>query len=185
MGLLFKNAFVAVAVCALCAIVISSVDRVYAHGGGFQLTRREIAGPYELVLGTIPDPPVVGEAILILSVADPETGARVLNANVTVEPKGPGADAEPLRAGPDSYDPTLYETRVTLDAEGSWTFTISVTGQEGSGSATFGYDVKRASPIPGMITLAALLAFLTVLGLSVRAFIKDRGKRQRVGRRKA
>ena len=84
-----KNALVIFTLATLGALALSSLDSVSGHGGGFQLTRREIAGPYELVLGTIPDPLVVGEAILILSVANRDTGDRVLNAIVTVTPEGP------------------------------------------------------------------------------------------------
>ena len=181
-----KNALVILTLATLGALALSSLDSVSGHGGGFQLTRREIAGPYELVLGTIPDPLVVGEAILILSVANPDTGARVLNADVTVTPESPAsANVAPLIAGPDSYDPTLYEARAELDAEGRWMFTIDVSGQAGTGSASFAYEVKKLSPIAGLITLAALLAFLTILGLSIRAFIKDRTKGRRARRRKA
>ena len=61
-------------------------------------------------------------------------------------------------------------------------FTIEVSGQAGTGSASFDYDVKKLSPIAGLITLAALLAFLTILGLSIRAFIKDRTKGHRARR---
>ena len=181
-----KNALVILTLATLGALALSTIDSVSGHGGGFQLTRREIAGPYELVLGTIPDPLVVGEAILILSVANPDTGARVLNADVTVTPESPAsANVAPLIAGPDSYDPTLYETRAELDAEGRWMFTIDVSGQAGTGSASFAYEVKKLSPIAGLITLAALLAFLTILGLSIRAFIKDRTRGRRARRRKA
>ena len=181
-----KNALVILTLATLGALALSTIDSVSGHGGGFQLTRREIAGPYELVLGTIPDPLVVGEAILILSVANPDTGARVLNADVTVTPESPAsANVASLIAGPDSYDPTLYEARAELDAEGRWMFTIDVSGQAGTGSASFAYEVKKLSPIAGLITLAALLAFLTILGLSIRAFIKDRTKGRRARRRKA
>ena len=183
-----KNALVVLTLATLGALALSTLDNVSGHGGGFQLTRREIAGPYELVLGTIPDPLVVGEAVLILSVANPDTGARILNADVTVTPEGPAGASSipgPLIAGPDSYDPTLYEARAELDAEGQWIFTIDVSGQAGTGSASFAYDVKHLSPIAGLITLAALLAFLIILGLSIRAFIKDRTGGRRARHRKA
>ena len=179
--------FVAVAVIGL---VIA--DWASAHGSGFQLTRQAQAGPYDLLLGTIPDPPIVGEAILILQVADPNTGVRVLDAVVSaasVGPEGPGAA---ITFGPDSYDPTLYEARAVLENAGPWQITITVSGPMGdkpcsvgtpgddicSGSATFTYDVKRASPVAGLITLATLLAFVTILGLSMRAFLRQRPSRK-------
>ena len=161
-------------------LLLLSADLARAHGGGFQLTRPAVAGPYELLLGTIPDPPIVGEAILILQVADPDTGERALGARVRgAAGVGPEGAAPAIPFGPDSYDPTLYEANATLDAQGAWTFTIEVSGADGDGSATFDYEVKSASPIAGIITLATLLALLTVLGLSMRAFLKQRGGGQR------
>ena len=100
-------------------------------------------------------------------------------------PAGASQNTAPLIAGPDSYDPTLYEARAELDAEGRWTFTIDVSGHAGTGSASFAYEVKKLSPIAGLITLGALLAFLTILGLSIRAYIKDRSGGRRVRRRQA
>ena len=87
--------FVAVAAAGLVA-----ADWVSAHGSGFQLTKRAQAGPYELLLGTIPDPPIVGEAILILQVADPDTGVRVPNVVVTAAPVGTGWPGRPPHIRP-------------------------------------------------------------------------------------
>ena len=165
-----------VAVCLWLSLRLSA-DAVSAHGGGFQLTRPAVAGPYELLLGTIPDPLLVGEGILILQVADPDTGERVLGARVEAMAAGPDGAALVIPFGPDSYDPTLYEANAALDAEGAWTFTINVSSAEGGGSAAFDYEVKSASPIAGIITLATLLALLTIIGLSMRAFLKQRGRR--------
>ena len=169
---------------AVAAVGLATADWVSAHGSGFQLTKRAQAGPYELLLGTIPDPPIVGEAILILQVADPDTGVRVPNAVIRAAPAGPEGPGVPLAFGPDSYDPTLYEARAVLENDGPWEVTITVSGDEGSGSALFTYDVKRASPIAGIITLATLLAFVTILGLSMRAFLKQRASGQGGGRRR-
>ena len=170
---------------AATAVAVLAADWVSAHGSGFQLTKRGQAGPYELLLGTIPDPPLVGEVILILQVADSDTGVRVPNVVITATPAGPDGPGVPLIFGPDSYDPTLYEARAVLETEGPWELTITVSGEDGSGSALFTYDVKRASPIAGIITLATLLAFVTILGLSMRAFLKQRANGQRARRRRA
>ncbi len=185
------------ALCALLALGIafsahlalrSGADVASAHGGGFQLNKRASAGPYNLTIGTIPDPPTVGEAILILEVTDPDTGERILGLDVTIVPSGPeSSEVEPgvLYGVADSYDPTLYETRAELPSAGPWTFNVLVDGQPGSGEALFAYDVKQVNPIGGIITLLTLLAFLTIIGFSMRAFLKERGKGQRARRRKA
>ena len=183
MGVSIKYALTFVVFITVVAVGLAAADWVSAHGSGFQLTKQAQAGPYDLLLGTIPDPPIVGEAILILQVADPDTGARVQNAVVTAAPTGADGPGAPLMFGPDSYDPTLYEARAILENDGPWEITITVSGEEGSGSALFTYDVKRASPIAGLITLATLLAFVTILGLSMRAFLKQRANGRSGGRR--
>ena len=184
MGVSIKYALTFVIFVTVVVVGLAAADWVSAHGSGFQLTKQAQAGPYELLLGTIPDPPLVGEAILILQVADPDTGARVLNAVVTAAPSGPAGPGAPLMFGPDSYDPTLYEARAVLENDGPWEVTITVSGEDGSGSALFAYDVKRASPIAGIITLATLLAFVIILGLSMRAFLKQRASGRSGGRRR-
>ena len=57
MSIWLKNALVILTLVTLGALALSTLDNVSGHGGGFQLTRREVAGPYELVLGTIPRSP--------------------------------------------------------------------------------------------------------------------------------
>ena len=187
-GISAKNILALCALIALLGVLASCSNGVYAHGGGFELSKRASAGPYNLTIGTIPDPPTVGEAILIIEVTDPDTNARVVGLDVTIVPSGPeGLEREPdtLYGLVDSYDPTLYETRAELPRAGPWTFDVIVDGQRGGGEARFSYDVKRVNPIGGIITLVTLLAFLTVIGLSMRAFLKERSKGRRVRRRKA
>ncbi len=183
-----KIVLVLCAFLVLPCVLMSCSNSVYAHGGGFQLNKRASAGPYNLTIGTIPDPPIVGEAILILEVTNPDTNERIPGLNVTIVPRGPEYSddiSDALYGIADSYDPSLYETRAELPSPGPWTFNVIVNGQAGSGEAQFSYDVKRVNPIGGIITLLTLLAFLIVIGLSMRAFLKERGKGQRVRRRKA
>ncbi len=147
---------------------------------------REFAGPYALTLGMIPDPPLVGEATLILEVADADSGERLPNARVVATldpPQDSGIAPISLAFGPDSYDPTLYEANARQDATGEWTLAVEVSGGRGEGGAAFRYEVRRANPVAGLITLATLLALVTVLGLSMRAFLKRRGGSRRAKRR--
>ena len=170
------------ALVTLAVLAASRPHEALAHGGGFQLTKSADAGPYELTIGSIPDPPLVGDVILILEVTDSRTDERALGVDVRITPSPPaGSGIEPpptLWAGPDSYDPTLYETRAELNAEGAWTFAVSVSGDAGDGQATFSYDVKRVNPVGGILTLVVLVALLVIIGLSVRAFLKGRAGSQ-------
>ena len=89
-GISAKNVLVlCVFLLALPCVLMSCSNSVYAHGGGFQLNKRASAGPYNLTIGTIPDPPTVGEAILILEVTNSDTNLRILGLNVTIVPQGP------------------------------------------------------------------------------------------------
>jgi hypothetical protein len=64
---------------------------------------------------------------------------------------------------------------------------VQVDAPAGEGSADFTFEVKKSSSITGIITLLTLLAFVVILGLSVRAFLGQRvelGKGRRVNRHK-
>lgn len=181
----------ALSVVSLLALALSGAPRTAgAHGGGFTLDKSADAGPYALRLGTIPPSLPVGEGILIIEVSDARTGERVSApaASVVVSPQRPDGSATPygdLQAWADSYDPTLFESRAELDVEGEWTFIVTVSGDAGTGAARFALEARRASALPGIITLFVLLVLLTVLGLSMRAFMKRKDASQRVGRRRA
>ena len=130
----------------------------------------------------------MGEAILILEVTNSDTNQRIVGLNVTIVPRGPeDTEGTPdnLYAIADSYDPTLYETRA--ESAQPWPLDIRRAGGRAGRQrrGAISYDVKRVNPIGGIITLVTLLAFLTVIGLSMRAFLKERSKGRRVRRRKA
>ena len=186
----FVGVVAALSVVSLLALAPAGARTASAHGGGFTLDKRADAGPYALRLGTIPATLPAGEGILIIEVSDAQTGERVSApaASVVVSPKRPDGSATPygdLQAWADSYDPALFESNVELDVEGEWTFIVTVSGDAGTGSARFSLDARNPSPLPGVITLFVLLFLLTILGLSMRAFLKRKDASQRVGRRRA
>ena len=181
----------ALSVVSLIALAPAGARTAGAHGGGFTLDKRADAGPYALRLGTIPRTlrPLV-DGILIIEVSDARTGERVSApaASVVVSPKRPDGSATPygdLKAWADSYDPSLFESRVDLDVEGEWTFTVTVSGDAGTGSAPFALEARSESPVMGIIVLFFLLVLLTILGLSMRAFLMRKDASQKVGRRRA
>ena len=186
----FVGVVAALSVVSLLALAPAGAWTASAHGGGFTLDKRADAGPYALRLGTIPATLPAGEGILIIEVSDARTGEVVSApaASVVVSPQRPDGSATPygdLQAWADSYDPALFETRVELDVEGEWTFIVTVSGDAGTGAARFALDARNPSPLPGIITLFVLLFLLTILGLSMRAFLKRKDSSQRVGRRRA
>ena len=172
--------FLAVALSLAAALALADAEGASAHGGGFTLDNAADAGPYRLRLGTIPPRLLVGEGILIIEASDAATGelVSVPDASVTVSPRRPDGSATPygdLQAFADSYDPALYESNVNLDVEGEWSFAVTVSGDAGTGTARFALGVERPNPLGGVIVLFVLIALLTVLGLSMRAFLKRKG----------
>jgi hypothetical protein len=183
----FTFSLLAVFISALFAVAAPSLAR--AHGGGVELNKREFAGPYEVALGVVPDPPAIGEIAMTLAVIELDTRTVVIRADVTMTARGPDSTViGPLKVETDTVDPSFYDLRTTLDKEGVWVFTIDVDAPAGPGSADFIIEVKKTSSITGIITLLTLLAFVVILGLSVRAVIGqrgDKGKYRRVKRRQS
>ena len=134
------------------------------------------AGPYTLAIGTIPETPVVGNLHLTISVADESTGAYLLDAEVSVTGAGPRSevpDLGPIVAEKNPLDPTFYDINTFADRVGTWKFTIDVSGELGDASTEIEIEVTSISPIAGILTIVGLVAFLLVLGLSVRVFLKQ------------
>ena len=163
---------------ALTAAVTIALLPAPAHANG-RVVRfdRQVAGAYEIALGTSPPSPGVGNLHLSMIVSDAATKIYVLDADVVVTGKGPeGGSAEigPIEAQPSLLDTGFYEVNTSVDSEGLWTFTILVSGDLGEASADFTVEVLNTSPIIGLVTLGVLLAFLTVLGLSVRRLMSKK-----------
>ena len=138
---------------------------------------RQQAGPYRVSLGTIPDTPVVGNIHLTVTVEESATDEYVLDASVAVIGEGPGDD--PIEMGPlvadrNLREPTYYEINTSVDEVGPWAFTVQVDAASGHAETTFTFEVVKASPLGGIAILAVLLGLVTVLGLSVRAYFRQR-----------
>ena len=83
-----------IALVALVAAAIAAVQAETAFANG-RVVRfdRQVAGPYEVALGTIPDSPTLGALHMTLTVTDTKTQAYLLDAAVVVEGTGPESGA--------------------------------------------------------------------------------------------
>ena len=166
-------------------ILAAAPTAVWAHGGGIQLNKKEFAGPYEVSLGTAPDPPNIGRLHMTLTVVERSARAIVLGAEITVTATGPDESLPgigPIVAAPDPTNPAFYEVNTSMDRLGPWTFTVAVDAGPGYGAADFVIEVKERSPLTGIITMLTLLAFVSIVGLSVRMFLTGRGKGRKMKR---
>ncbi len=165
---------------AALVLFIAAAPQASANGRVLRFETQQ-AGPYRVSFGTIPGTPVVGNIHLTVTVMVRESSTDeyeyVLDARVEVTGEGPGDD--PIEIGPLVADrslrePTYYEINTTVDEVGRWEFTVLVEAAPGDAKTTFTLDVVEASPLGGIAILAVLLGLVTVLGLSARAYFRQR-----------
>ena len=161
---------------AAAVLLVAAAQQVSANGRVLSFDRQQ-AGPYRVSLGTIPNTPVVGNIHLTVTVEDSATDEYVLDASVVVIGEGPGDN--PIELGPIVADrslrePTYYEVNTSVDALGQWDFTVLIDAVPGQAETTFTLEVVEANPLGGIAILAVLLGLVTVLGLSVRAYFRQR-----------
>ena len=178
-------------VIAASAAIHFAASSAYANGRVVEFDRR-IAGAYEIALGKIPPTPIVGNFYLSILLTDAETKTPVVGANVVVSAVGPidmendaGMETPPTEIGPivvnpdpdpENY-PGYYDTEqpIVLDRTGLWLFTVSVDSpQADEATAEFPVEVTTPNPITGIVTLVALLAFIIVVALAIRMYIRER-----------
>lgn len=173
---------------AASAIIHRASSPAYANGRVVEFDRL-VAGPYEIAFGKIPPTPPVGNFYLSILLTDAVSKEPVRDAKVTVSAIGPPAEGEtsPMVDGPEigpivvasdedveSY-PGYYDSDVfVLNRAGTWMFTVSVESAAGAASAEFPVDVKTPNLITGIITLVALIAFIIVVALAARMYIRER-----------
>ena len=175
---------------ALVAVMHLATSSVFANGRFPEFDRR-IAGPYEIALST--SPPRVGNLYLSILLTEAASKAPVLGATVVVAAIGPPVEGEtssrtgapevgPIVVNPDPnpqkypgyYDTTEVTEPIVLDRVGTWLFAVSVDGVAGAATAEFPVEVTTPNPIAGIVTLVALLAFIVVVALAIRMYIRER-----------
>ena len=153
----------------------------HANGRVAELQKKR-AGPYEIALGTIPGTPVVGTLHMTMTVSDIASGAFLLDARVAVTGIGPGAQAPeigPLEAQSNLTSPNFYDVNTSVDRVGAWTFTISISGEQGEAATDFVLDVKSPNPFFRAITWITVVVFFALVVLGLVPFIRQQGKRRR------
>ncbi len=174
-GLLVVWMFAAVALFAVPLATANANGRVIKF-------ENHAAGPYMLSIGTIPENPVVGNLHVTMTITSPPGKDLILDAEVSVSGSGPGSeqvDIGPLPAELDATDPGFYDINTFVDRQGEWQFTFLVNGPHGEGTALLPIEVTTQSPLIGIVTITALVAFLAALGYSLRAFLRERSRGKR------
>ena len=155
----------------MAAIGLTMLVAVAHANGRVTEFQRQVAGPYEIAVGTIPGAPVVGTLHLTMTVTDVASKTPILDAVIAVTGRGPEPDATevgPLTAVNNPTDPVFYDATTFVDRVGDWTFTVAVSSGLGDATADFGVEVASPSSFGQMITWIAVVVFfvLIVLGLT-------------------
>jgi len=164
----------------ILGVVAAAPTALYGNGRVGQLVT-QVAGPYEISLGTIPDKPVVGLLHLTLTVADASSKTPLLDARITVEGRGPEQDTSeigPLSALNSVKDPAFYDISTSVDRVGIWTFTVSVSGDLGDASTEYSVRVRESSPLYGIFTWVTVVLFISVIGLGILPSLRARRRRK-------
>jgi len=168
---------------SLVAIILSVVwimppAVAYANGQIGQ-SLKQVAGPYEITLGTVPDTPVVGNLHLAITITDALSKTPVLDAEVTVVGKGPNRDTTgigPLLAQNSVRAPSFYDINTSVDRVGTWTFTVSVNANLGNASTDFAIIINDPNPIFRIFTWVTIALFFSVLSLGFLPLLRNRAK---------
>ena len=161
---------------ALALSAASILSHAQANGRVVEF-QTKTAGPYEIALGTVPNPPIVGALHLTVSVTTVETETPVTDAAITVSGTGPGEDAPkvgPVEASNSPTDPVFYDATTAVDRLGLWTFTVTVDSEPGKASADFVLEVRESNPILKLVTWVTVVVFLALVGLGLYPFVRDR-----------
>lgn len=122
----------------LCLIACAAPSPV----GVGPFATESIDGLYRLILRPEPDPPVMGEASLLIEVESTETGASVGGATVTVSGTMP-AMGHGFHGEPDVVEigDGLYRSTFTYPMSGEWELSIELNGEWGEDNVEVAYDV--------------------------------------------
>ena len=161
------------------ALVVSMVPASADSNGGVIGYVSQIAGPYEVRLGTIPATPVPGNLHFSIQVLKASNSQPVDTANLIVSGVGPSNTdlIKRSKAFPDPNYPSFYDIDLTVNSVGNWLFKIEINGSLGEVDTLYEIEVRSTNPLPGLITFGVLISFLVIIGLSVRSYLNQKNRR--------
>ena len=166
-------------VLVISASVLYMNPAVDANGSVRSYDKRSV-GTFEIGLGTVPASPSPGVVHFAAYVQDIGTGVRYLNAKVKLTASGPGSqdpEVGPKNMPNNLMDPSYYELNTAVDRDGIWFVLIEVSTSDGEASAIFEMNVQDPNPVLPILTLGALIAFLVIIGISARAWVREYRKK--------
>lgn len=168
-----------VLILAIVLIGMIAVTYVVQANGRVAKFQNQSLGPYLVSLGTIPEQPIVGNLHLTLTLVEIETQDFILDALITASGKGAAINSKnigPINAVKNFGDPRYYDINTSVNTTGTWTFDVGIKADAGEINTVFQLEVIERSNSPAILALFVLLLLVTILGLSIRAFIQQQSK---------
>ena len=116
---------------------------------------------------------------MTLTLMEIEKQQFILDALITASGYGStinSKDIGPIIAVKNFGDPRYYDINTSVNTTGTWTFDIAIKADAGEITTTFQIEVNERNNIPAILAFFVLLLLVTILGLSIRAFIQQQSK---------
>ena len=143
----------------------AAAENLGPGGGSRLIAGDEVIGPYRLLITSSPNPATTGTVTYVVRVSDPESGAKVRDAQVEIEltlADGSGVlkdTATHKNAGND----VDYAAHIPVQQAGSWNGVVRVTGSLGSSEVQFLQSVSSPRTFSTVILVG--IPFLVMLGV--------------------
>jgi hypothetical protein len=143
----------------------AAAENLGPGGGSRLIVGDEIVGAYRLLATSAPNPATTGTVTYVVRVSDPQSGAKVRDAQVEVElTSEDGAtvikDAATHKNAGNEID---YAAHIPIQQAGSWNGVIRVSGSAGNSEVKFLQTVSAPRSISTVILVG--IPFLVMLGV--------------------
>ena len=180
-----KGPLTALATGLVCLAALTLLpSEAWANGRVAQFVR-QVAGPYEIALGTVPNQPVVGPLHMTMTVTEVASDEPMLDAEVVVTGVGPepepgveATDVGPVEAEVGVTSLGFYDVNTSVDRAGAWTFTVDVSAGPGEASTQFAMDVRPDSGAFRVLTWVTVAVFFALVGMGLLPIIRERSRRR-------
>jgi hypothetical protein len=156
----------------------ATAENLGPGGGSRLIAGDELVGAHRLLITSSPNPATTGTITYVVRVSDPQSGAKIRDAQVSVELALAGSDAR-LRAEAthaNAGNEIDYAAHIKLEQEGSWNGVVRVTSGLGTSQVEFLQTVAPQRSLSTVILVG--IPFLVMLGVfGAMYFVRTGGRK--------
>lgn len=147
-------------------------------GGSRLITGDEMVGPYRLLITSSPNPATTGTVTFVVRVSDPQSGAKVRDAQVEIELTS--TDGSTVLKQPATHqnagNEIDYAAHIPVPQDGAYNGVVRVNGSLGSSAVRF---VQTVAPQRSLSTVILVgVPFVAMLGVLGAMFYLRSGSRK-------